>query len=125
MTTISETRKVGKPFKVYLIHLAEPVGRARHYTGIAKADRLPLRMREHGHGYGAVLTRKAAERGIAMYLAGAVSVDHPSEERRIKRQGHAKARCLICRNEARPGFHLDAFFQLPVLPRGSFRSVSW
>lgn len=113
------------PYVVYLIHLAAPIGRARHYTGITRRERLPDRMREHGHGRGAVLTAKAAAKGIPMYLASSVGVNHPSEERTIKRRGHAKSRCLICRNGLDGKDLSGKFFQLPVLARGSFRPVSW
>jgi predicted GIY-YIG superfamily endonuclease len=112
-------------FVVYLIHLSAPVGRARHYTGITRRDRLIARLREHGHGRGASLTAKAVERGIPMFLASSVSVNHPSEEKLIKRRGHAKSRCLICRNGFDGTDLSGRFYQLPVLPRGSFRPVSW
>lgn len=110
---------------VYLLHLASPVGRARHYTGITRKDRLPERLREHGHGRGASLTRKAAERHIAMFLASCVSVNHPSEEKTIKQRGHAKNRCLICRNGLDGQDLKGRFFQLPSLPRGSFKAKNW
>jgi predicted GIY-YIG superfamily endonuclease len=112
-------------FVVYLIHLSSPVGRARHYTGITRRNRLAERMREHGHGRGASLTAKAVERGIPMFLACCVSVNHPSEEKRIKRRGHARSRCLICRNGLDGQDLSGRFYQLPTMPRGTFRAISW
>ena len=110
---------------IYLIHFATPVGRARHYTGITRTERLPVRLRQHGHGNGARLTKRAAREGVAMYLAARVGVDDPSEEKRIKRRGHAKTRCLICRNGLDGNVPPDRFFKLPVLCRGTYRPLEF
>lgn len=113
------------PFVVYTLHLAAPIGRARHYTGITRRDRLMKRMQEHGHGRGASLTAKAAARDIAMYLVDLIPADSPAQERTIKNRGHAALRCPICNPARAAGSSVSEPFRLPALPKQDWQAVSW
>jgi predicted GIY-YIG superfamily endonuclease len=79
---------------VYLLHLDEPFGHARHYTGWASD--LHGRLAHHAAGTGANLLRHVAKAGIGWQLARTWQGDRYLE-RRIKRRGGATRRCPICR----------------------------
>lgn len=85
-------------YLIYLLHFDQPVGRARHYLGITKAERLPKRMREHQVGNAASLTRLAGSRSIGWTLAGLWPTDDPALEKKMKRAGHLNHRCSECAN---------------------------
>lgn len=81
---------------VYLIHIHPPVGRASHYLGLCKDDRLEARLHEHALGGGAALTREAIKRGSKLYLARTwEGADHVAERSMKTHKGFAAA-CPLC-----------------------------
>jgi hypothetical protein len=79
---------------VYLLHLDEPFGHAKHYTGWASD--LYGRLAHHGTTSGANLLLHVAKAGIGWQLARTWDGDRYLE-RRLKRAGGATRRCPICR----------------------------
>lgn len=84
------------PLVCYLLHFEAPVGRAQHYLGSTFESHLAKRLRSHGKGRGARLTRAAIEGGSRLALAALWAVPSREEEMRLKRSGHIKKRCAIC-----------------------------
>jgi predicted GIY-YIG superfamily endonuclease len=83
---------------VYVIHFAEPVGTARHYTGFAQnRDHLEKRISAHRRGIGSSLTSLAVERGIEWRVVRLYKVDSFRDEKRVKR--YAKFLCPVCQYE--------------------------
>lgn len=80
---------------VYLLHLEEPFGHARHYTGWADGGNLSRRLAHHLAGSGANLLRHVGKAGIGWELARTWPGDR-REERRLKKQGGASRRCPLC-----------------------------
>jgi hypothetical protein len=89
---------------VYLLHLSQPYGHARHYTGYAGngARGLARRLAEHGTARGARLLAVAAGAGITWELARTWPGGR-ARERQLKRQGGAARRCPLCGITPRPG----------------------
>ncbi len=85
---------------VYLLHLSEPLGHARHYTGWA-AD-LDSRLAQHGTARGARLLAVARAAGITRQLARTWPGGR-ARERQLKRQGGASRRCPACGIRPRGG----------------------
>lgn len=85
---------------VYLLHLSEPLGHAKHYTGWA-AD-LHARLAQHGTGGGARLLAVARSAGITWQLARTWPGGR-ARERQLKRQGGASRRCPLCGVTPRAG----------------------
>jgi predicted GIY-YIG superfamily endonuclease len=79
---------------IYLLHLDEPFGHAKHYTGWASD--LHARLAHHAAGTGANLLRHVAAAGIGWTLVRTWPGDR-REERRLKRRGGASDRCPVCR----------------------------
>jgi predicted GIY-YIG superfamily endonuclease len=77
---------------VYLLHLTEPFGHARHYMGWASD--LPRRLAHHQAGTGANLLRHVAKAGIGWELARTWPGDR-AEERRLKARASTR-RCPLC-----------------------------
>lgn len=84
-------------FTTYVIHFDPPVGRARHYTGSTPSWRLGKRLQEHGHGYGALLLRRALRQGSRLWLVYLEEATTRDPERRIKRAQSAARLCHLCR----------------------------
>lgn len=80
---------------VYLLHLAEPFGHARHYTGWASDGNLHRRLAHHAAGSGANLLRHVGKAGIGWELARTWPGTR-TEERRLKNRGGASRRCPLC-----------------------------
>jgi hypothetical protein len=89
---------------VYLLHLSQPYGHARHYTGFAGggARGLARRLAEHGSSHGARLLAVAQAAGISWELARTWPGSR-ARERQLKRQGGASRRCPLCGVTPRPG----------------------
>ena len=89
---------------VYLLHLSEPFGHARHYTGFAAGGGrgLARRLAAHGTARGARLLAAAREAGITWELARTWPGTR-SRERQLKIQGGAARRCPLCGIRPRPG----------------------
>lgn len=87
----------------YLLHFAAPIGIARHYLGIARADRLARRLHDHATGNGARLTRVAGERGIPIALVRLWRDSSYNIERKLKARGSLARLCPICTDPERPG----------------------
>lgn len=82
---------------VYLVHLVEHFGHARHYLGWAGPGNLHLRLGHHAAGTGANLLRHVAKAGIGWELVRTWPGDRRLE-RRLK--GHSSTRyCPVCRPE--------------------------
>lgn len=84
------------PWIVYLLHFDRPLGKARHYIGITRADQYERRMRDHARGRASRLTRAVTEAGISIYVAHLWNTDDPNLERRLKRQHRAQHWCSYC-----------------------------
>jgi hypothetical protein len=89
------------PYVVYLLHFDEPVGRALHYMGICKVDRLHWRQLEHLRGSGARLTARAAEQGTGWHIVRLWPTADPGLERRLKALGRFSSACNICENRGK------------------------
>lgn len=87
----------GFPGTVYLLHLDEPFGHARHYLGYASPGNLHARLAHHAAGSGANLLRHVAKAGIGWQLARTWTGSR-SRERQLKARGHSRA-CPVCRPE--------------------------
>lgn len=89
---------------VYLLHLSEPFGHARHYTGFAAGGGrgLARRLAKHGTASGARLLAVAREAGITWELARTWPGTR-TRERQLKTQGGAARRCPLCGIRPRPG----------------------
>jgi hypothetical protein len=87
----------GFPGTVYLLHLDEPFGHARHYLGYASPGNLYARLAHHAAGSGANLLRHVAKAGIGWQLARTWSGSR-SRERQLKARGKGRA-CPVCRPE--------------------------
>jgi hypothetical protein len=89
---------------VYLLHLSEPFGHARHYTGFASGGGrgLARRLAQHGTSRGARLLAAASAAGITWELARTWPGTR-TRERQLKRQGGAARRCPLCGTRPRPG----------------------
>ena len=88
----------GRRRVIYLLHLSEPLGHARHYLG--STDDLAARLRLHAAGGGARLLEVATERGIRWQLVRTWEGDR-AQERRLKHgNGHGPALCPVCRAAA-------------------------
>jgi hypothetical protein len=89
---------------VYLLHLSEPFGHARHYTGFASGGGrgLARRLAQHGTSSGARLLAVARAAGITWELARTWPGSR-SRERQLKNQGGAARRCPLCGVQPRPG----------------------
>lgn len=85
---------------VYLLHLSEPYGHARHYTGWTTD--LDARLALHGSGRGARLLAVAASAGITWQVARTWRGGR-ARERSLKRQGGASRRCPLCGVKPRAG----------------------
>lgn len=83
---------------VYLLHLAEPFGHARHYCGWAGPGNLTWRLAHHAAGTGANLLRHVAKAGIGWELGRTWPGDRHLE-RRIKNRGGLRRACPVCRPE--------------------------
>lgn len=83
-------------FVIYLLHFTPAIGRAKHYAGITKAERLDVRLREHCTGRGSRLTRKACQQGAQIDLVAVIPVNSPKQERDLKNAGHLSRRCHLC-----------------------------
>jgi len=111
-------------YQVYMLHFDEPIGKARHYVGICKADRLHWRMLEHRNGRGAALTARAYEQGIGFSIAKTWHADTPEKEKEIKASKGFKRLCPLCNGELDPtgarafNKHYDA-----VEPRLPFKPI--
>jgi hypothetical protein len=84
---------------VYLLHLDEPFGHARHYLGYAGPGNLSWRLAHHAAGTGANLLRHVSKAGIGWSLARTWPGSR-TRERQLKARGHARA-CPSCRPELR------------------------
>ena len=80
---------------VYLIHLDEPIGHARHYIGYA--DDVDKRLVRHRRGNGGRLLKVAARRGIKFHVARIWPDGDRALERRLKRLKNGPRLCPICR----------------------------
>lgn len=89
---------------VYLLHLSEPFGHARHYTGFAAGGGrgLARRLARHGTARGARLLAVAREAGVTWELARTWPGTR-ARERQLKTQGGAARRCPLCGVTPRPG----------------------
>lgn len=83
---------------VYILHADKPLGRARHYIGITRTNRLRQRMREHASGRGSAITRAMLMQGSTLYVARVIPIDDPYQERALKISGHHERKCPICQN---------------------------
>ena len=81
---------------VYLIHLNEPLGHARHYSGYAKGNNPQKRIDKHGTAKGARMLKVAAERGISWVVAQIWPDADREFERSLKKRGQA-AICPLCK----------------------------
>ena len=90
-------REYGFPGTVYLVHLDEPFGHARHYLGYASPGNLHSRLAHHAAGSGANLLRHVAKAGIGWQLARTWPGSR-SRERQLKARGHSRC-CPVCRPE--------------------------
>lgn len=114
-----------KQYVVYLLHFDRPVGPYRHYTGLARSMLLMQRMRQHGHGNGANLTKRAVSNGTALYLVRRTFVDRPHAEKAIKYRGHAKTRCPICTPSLLDAGGEGMLYRLPALPEMTWEPMKW
>lgn len=80
---------------VYLLHLEQPFGHARHYSGWAGPGNLDGRLWHHERGSGANMLRHVAAAGIRWHLARTWPGDR-ALERRIKHRGGASRLCPTC-----------------------------
>ena len=111
-------------YQVYLLHFDEPIGKARHYVGICKAQRLHWRMLEHRNGRGAALTAKAYELGIGFSIACTWFTDDPAKEREIKVASNYAKHCPLCsRSPKLAGKRLGLKHYDPVEPRLPFKPI--
>lgn len=93
------TEQQGPPLTIYLLHFDRNVGQARHYLGITRADRLDERLAEHCGEHAASLTSRAAQQQIPFTLVRTWPAETYADERRMKRAGHLRERCPICRGD--------------------------
>lgn len=87
-------------FAIYLLHFDEPVGRAQHYLGSAKVQRLHDRMLEHACGIGSSLTAELVRSGYGFTLAATWCTSSRDLERTLKRGGHLARFCAICQGDS-------------------------
>lgn len=102
-------REYGFPGTVYLLHLDEPFGHARHYLGYASPGNLWNRLGHHAAGSGANLLRHVAKAGIGWRLARTWNGSR-SRERQLKARGHSRA-CPLCR----PGLEVRLLARVSLL----------
>jgi predicted GIY-YIG superfamily endonuclease len=100
MTAVRARRAVARVGIVYLLHLSEPYGHARHYTGWTTD--LDARLALHASGQGARLLAVAGAAGITWEVARTWRGGRDLE-RSLKRQGGASRRCPLCGVIPRPG----------------------
>ena len=86
--------RAGQPGEVYLLHLHEPVGHARHYIGWALDTE--ARNKVHHSGNGGRLLRAARNRGIGWDIARIWEPADRRFERRLKNTSNARLLCPIC-----------------------------
>jgi predicted GIY-YIG superfamily endonuclease len=84
----------GQPGEVYLIHLNQPIGHARHYTGFALDH--ARRFQEHLDGRGGRLLKVANSRGITYAVVRVWSPADRRFERRVKNSSRAPQLCPVC-----------------------------
>lgn len=78
---------------IYLLHLEQPFGHSKHYTGWT--INLENRLSEHRAGRGARLLELCGASGIGFQVARTWTGTR-ARERALKRQGGARRRCPIC-----------------------------
>lgn len=84
----------GQPGDVYLIHLSEPIGHARHYIGFA-LDHVK-RLEDHRASRGGRLLTVANTRGISYEVVRVWSPADRRFERRAKNRSAAPLLCPVC-----------------------------
>lgn len=84
----------------YLLHFTTPLASGRHYIGSAKRDQLTRRILDHQRGNGARITRRAVEAGAKLILVRTWFSPDRDLERKLKRNGHARDLCGLCRGTA-------------------------
>lgn len=82
---------------VYLLHLNQPLGHARHYIGWAKDQRtLEARLDHHKTGHGARFTQVCLQRDITWTVAKVFENGDKTFERKLKNRNGASRFCPIC-----------------------------
>lgn len=99
-------------FVTYVLHFDRPKGRAQHYIGSCKADRLGQRMIEHRRGLGSAFTRAFFGEGIGATLAALEEGDDRSAELRLKSVRPRRRACPICM-KGEPIFPIQRLEPLP------------
>ena len=84
----------GIPGSVYLIHLDEPVGHARHYIGFSLDH--AVRLEEHRASRGGRLLKAANARGISYDVVRVWTPADRRFERRAKNYASARTLCPVC-----------------------------
>lgn len=82
---------------VYLLHLATPLGHARHYIGFSQ--NVEERLRRHRSDRGARFTQVCNQRGIAYSVARVWPNAARGFESRLKRQKNSAVFCPLCSGE--------------------------
>lgn len=81
---------------IYLLHFEPPIGKASHYLGVCREDRLTQRLREHALGNGARLIAYAIKHGRKVWLARTFPGGNHALETTMKRHGNFRLMCPLC-----------------------------
>ncbi len=88
---------------VYLLCDLARKAKTRHYVGSTKPTMWKRRMQDHIAGNGCSTTRRMLRDGAVLHLAAIWPADSRDFEKRVKRGGHFKDYCPVCREETITG----------------------
>lgn len=110
---------------IYLLHFEAEISGKLHYCGSTDAARFDKRMLEHQKGYGSVLTRRLVNNGKGFYLARTWLVSNRDKEHALKRNGHVKAGCPICRRSLEPALTTCKLYPSLACEPTPERTLNW